>query len=174
MNKDAIEKFIIKHDFTDFKWLAPKEYVISFWVRMKCMYGCPIFGQNATCPPNTPSFSDCQQFFTEYEESVIFHFEKQFKDPEKRHKWTAKINNRLYKLEKEIFLSGNEKAFLLFMDTCELCEECSSVREQCKHPKLARPTPEAMCVDVYTTVKKVGYPIQVLKEYSETMNRFLW
>ena len=37
---------------------------------------------------------------------------------------------------------------------------------------MARPTPEAMCVDVYSTVRQVGYPIHVLSEYTQAMNRY--
>ena len=42
----------------------------------------------------------------------------------------------------------------------------------CKHPKQSRPTPEGMAVDLFTTVKQIGYPIKVLKDYSEEMNRY--
>ncbi len=58
------------------------------------------------------------------------------------------------------------------MDSCQICEECTSERTNCKHPKLARPTPEGMAVDVFATVRKLGYPIEVLKDYSEKMNRY--
>jgi predicted metal-binding protein len=75
-------------------------------------------------------------------------------------------------LEREVFLSGYYKAFLLFMDSCNLCESCSGVREKCQNPKLARPTPESMAVDVFETVRKIGYPIGVLYDYSQEMNRY--
>jgi hypothetical protein len=37
---------------------------------------------------------------------------------------------------------------------------------------MARPTPEAFAVDVFSTVKEVGYPIEVLYDYSQKMNRY--
>jgi hypothetical protein len=37
---------------------------------------------------------------------------------------------------------------------------------------MARPSLESMAVDVYSTVKKYGYPIQVLSNYDQTMNRY--
>ena len=37
---------------------------------------------------------------------------------------------------------------------------------------LARPTPEALAVDVYSTVRAIGYPIQVLSDYTQEMNRY--
>jgi len=76
------------------------------------------------------------------------------------------------KLEREVFLSGNHKAFLLFMDSCNLCQECGEKRSECKDKRSARPTPEAMSIDVFSTVRQLGYSIEVLRDYSKTMNRY--
>ncbi len=174
MNKrQPLEALFHKHGYTDFKWIEAEKIVVSQWVRMKCMYGCGGFGQVATCPPNLPSVSECERFFREYSDAVIFHFEKKVERPEDRHAWTRKINAKLSKLEREVFLSGYERAFLLFMDTCRICGECpAGSKEECKEPRLARPAPEAMAIDVYATVRKLGYPIQVLSDYSQKMDRY--
>ncbi|MHA2390125.1 MAG: DUF2284 domain-containing protein, partial [Candidatus Hodarchaeales archaeon] len=50
--------------------------------------------------------------------------------------------------------------------------ECTSNLQDCNHPKQSRPTPEALGVDLFSTVKQVGYPIKVLTEYTEVMNRY--
>jgi predicted metal-binding protein len=42
----------------------------------------------------------------------------------------------------------------------------------CKEPRLARPTSDAMAVDVFTTVRSLGYPIEVLSHYDQPMNRY--
>nr|MDO8098565.1 DUF2284 domain-containing protein [Candidatus Njordarchaeota archaeon] len=166
-----LEKIFSKNGL-DFKWIDPKKIVVSNWVRMKCMYGCPEYGRTASCPPNTPSVSECERFFQEYSDAVVFHFEKRVAKPEDRHAWAKEVNLSLLKVEKEVFLSGYRKAFLLFMDSCEICKECTGKRETCREPKLSRPTPEALAVDVFATVEQIGYPIQVLKDYSEKMNRY--
>ena len=171
-NIHGLEALFEHHGFGDYKWFDPKEIVVSQWVRMKCYFGCPEFGKTATCPPNVPTLSECRDFFLEYSQAVIFHFEKEVKKPEDRHAWTRKINMRLLKLEREVFLSGFQKAFLLFMDSCTLCSPCSGKRDICRYPKQARPAPEAMGVDVFSTVRKVGYPIEVLSDYSQKMNRY--
>ena len=171
LRKDMGKKFL-KHGFSDFKWINPERIVVSYWVRMKCIFGCSEYGKSAACPPNTPSVSECERFFREYKEAVIFHFEKKVDKPEDRHTWTKDVNANLLKLERAVFLSGYEKAFILFMDTCQSCQNCTGTRETCNEPKLSRPAPDSMAVDVYTTVRQVGYPIEVLKDYSETMNRY--
>jgi predicted metal-binding protein len=65
-----------KYGYKDFRFIDPEKIVVSQWVRMKCMYGCGEYGQNASCPPNVPPVSECERFFREYSAAVIFHFDK--------------------------------------------------------------------------------------------------
>lgn len=170
--RDKVDAIIQKQGYGDYKWIIPAEIIVSQWVRMKCLYGCSEYGQTATCPPNVPTIEECGRFFQEYRLAVIIHFEKEAEKPEDRFAWTRKINLKLLKLEKEIFCSGFEKAFLLFMDSCNICKMCQERKEDCVEPKMSRPTPEALGIDVYSTVRKAGYPIQVLSDYSQKMNRY--
>jgi predicted metal-binding protein len=170
--RTELEGLFKKHGYADFKWINPKEIIVSRWVRMKCTYGCANYGKNASCPPNAPSVSECRQFFDEYTTAVIFHFEKTLDKPEDRGPWSRKVNQELGKLEREVFLSGYQKTFLLFMDCCRICDECAGRREECRNPKMMRPSPEGMAVDVYATVWQYGFPIQVLSDYSQAMNRY--
>ena len=91
INRDNLELLFKKHNYYDFKWFNPKEIVVAQWVRMKCMFGCSEYGKNASCPPNVPSVSECQQILKEYRAGVIFHFEKTVANPEDRHAWSKKI-----------------------------------------------------------------------------------
>ena len=158
--------------FSDFKWIPAESIIVGQWVRIKCMFGCGDYGKNASCPPNVPSISECERFFYEYKDAVIFRFEKRFDDPNDRHVWSKQINTELMELERRVFLAGNHKAFLLLIDGCSLCVDCPGERQNCKQPKLARPTPEAMGIDVYATVRGAGYPIQVCADYSQVTNRY--
>lgn len=167
-----LEAIFNKHNCTDYKWIDPQDIVTGQWVRLKCMFGCSEYGRNAACPPNVPSVPECQQFFNEYEYATIFHFEKTVDKPEDRFQWSREINLSLIALERDVLLSGCQKAFVLVIDSCTVCEECVGIRGECKNPKVSRPTPEAMAIDVYSTVQKYDYPIQVLTDYSKAMNRY--
>lgn len=171
-DRTQLEALFAKHGFTDFKWIDPHQIVVAQWVRMKCIFGCDDYGRNASCPPNTPSVAECRRFFDEYNAAAIFHFEKRVSKPEDRHAWTKGIDQELLKLERAVFLAGHQKAFLLFVNNCSMCGKCAGTRQECKHPQSARPTGEAMAVDVYSTVRQVGYPIQVLPDYDQAMNRY--
>ena len=166
---DAIFK---KKGYTDYKWIDPKKIIVSQWVRMKCKFGCGEYGVGGACPPNTPSVTECEQFFNEYSDAAILHFEGTMDKPEDRHAWSRRINAKLVKLEREVFLAGYERAFMLFMDSCCCCKECTGDRQACKEPRMARPAPEAMAVDVYSTVRQYGFPIRVRTDYDQQMDRY--
>lgn len=167
-----LEDLFVRRGFTDFRWLDPREIVVAEWVRMKCLYGCWEYGKNACCPPNAPPVDACARFFREYATAAVFHFAKTVERPEDRHAWSRKLNLELLKLEEDVFKAGCVKAFLLFFDSCGICPECTGTRTSCKEPKLARPTPDALAMDVYATVRKLGYPIEVLSDYKQEMNRY--
>jgi predicted metal-binding protein len=171
-DRRKLEDVFAKHGFADFRWIDPATIVVAQWVRMKCLYGCPDYGKAGTCPPNTPPVAECERFFRDYSTAVLFHFEKTVAKPEDRHEWTRGINRRLSDLERDVFLAGHVKTFLLFMDTCTLCTPCSGTRAECKDPKRARPSPDAMAVDVFSTILHAGYPIEVLADYGRAMNRY--
>ena len=88
------------------------------------------------------------------------------------HLTVQQINANLVKLEREVFLAGCERAFLLFMDSCCFCQKCSADRRTCNQPRMARPAPEAMAVDVYATVRQFGFPINVRTDYDQQMDRY--
>ena len=167
-----IDDILRSHKYTDYKWVDPKKIIVAQWVRLKCMFGCGEYGHGGACPPNTPSVAECERFFNEYSDAIILHFEGKMDKPKDRHAWSAKINTKLVKLERAVFLSGFERAFLLFMDSCCFCKECTGRRETCEQPRMARPAPEAMAVDVYSTVRQFGFEINVRTDYDQKMDRF--
>jgi predicted metal-binding protein len=167
-----IDDILHSHGYSDYKWIDPKRIIVSQWVRMKCMFGCGEYGHAGACPPNTPSVPECDQFFKEYDDAIILHFEGKMDNPEDRHAWSAKINAKLVELERAVFLTGYERAFLFFMDSCCFCRECTGNRDTCAQPRMARPAPEAMAVDVYSTVRRFGFELAVRTDYEQKMDRF--
>ena len=90
-----------------------------------------------------------------------------------RFSWFRELNGRVLDLEKELFLSGFHKAFAFLPAPCNLCSRCQASKRECRQPLASRPTLEAFSVDVFSTARKMGYPIQVLSGYEEEMNRFV-
>lgn len=170
--REKIELIIRENGYNDFKWISGSDVVVSQWPRFKCMFGCSNYGKTGACPPSVPSIAECREFFSEYENIAVIHIQKKLDKPKSRKEWSRKTNLHLLKLEKATFLAGYHKALLLFMDECRVCEECSGTRMECKNLHLSRPSPEALGVDVFATVRKLGYPIEVLTDYKQEMNRY--
>ncbi len=172
IDRMKIEAKLQGFGYGDFRWIKPEQIVVSQWVRFKCKFGCPSYGKKGTCPPSVPSLGECREFLNEYSAIVLIHFEIRFDDPKERYAWSRQENKKLLELEKKVFLDGNHKAFLLIMDECRLCNECSGSREACVNKIDARPSPESLGIDVFATVRNCGYSIDVLRDYSQKMDRY--
>jgi predicted metal-binding protein len=81
------------------------------------------------------------------------------------------ISRFIAKLEKQIFFDGYFKAWAMGCGPCSLCREgCDE--EECRHPRDARPAMEACGIDVFSTARKAGFPIDVVTRYDQRSNRF--
>ena len=170
MNKIETEKYLQTNGFSDFKWINPKEIIVSQWVRVKCEFGCSDYGLG-TCPPNTPTVPECREFFKEYDKGLIIRLTKTADKDNYPSDWSTEMTSKLLELERKFFLDGFHKVFLLNQTCCCLCNDCSGNRLDCKDKRKSRPSPEAFAVDVYQTVRNSGLEINVVKENPSKMNR---
>ncbi len=145
----------------DFKLIDPKEVAIEEWVRLKCQYGCDGYGLCLTCPPYTPEPSQTRKILDSYRIAILLW------QPEG---WRS-LREICAELERELFLLGYYKAFTMPSGPCELCDPCP-LEYPCRHPEKARPSMEACGIDVYATVRKFGFPIDVVKDRSCKANYY--
>jgi predicted metal-binding protein len=117
-----------------------------------------------------PSVEECRKMIYEYENAVIFHFSIPSEDKADH----FKLLSSLYELEREIFLAGYYKVFLLQYSSCILCGDCQAEgsRAKCVNKVKSRPGADAMGIDIYQTAHNAGYPVQVVKNHDEATNRF--
>lgn len=172
MDKERLETMFRDSGFVDFKWINSQQIVIAQWIRFRCMFGCRNYGKQGTCPPNMPPIQECERMISEYNHVAVFHFQKSFEKLEEYRPWSKDTVSRLVKLERELFLSGYYKTLLLSFDACMLCDACAGNRSECRHPTISRPGADALGIDVYATVRNIGYPIQVVKDYKDITNRY--
>jgi len=167
-----VEPILNAQGFRDFRWISGRDVVMGRWVKVKCMFGCPTYGKSGACPPNVPPLDECREFFLEYHRIAVLRFTTQVHDAEAGHAWCEQTNRSLVKLENSVFLAGYPKAFALFVENCRLCEDCPGTREDCRDKISARPSPEGLGVDMFSTVRNSGFPIDVLPDFSKPMNRY--
>ncbi|MCL2328067.1 MAG: DUF2284 domain-containing protein [Bacteroidetes bacterium] len=145
---EKIESILTQQGLSDFKWINPKDIVVAQWVRVKCYYGCDEYG-SGTCHPNTPSVEECEKFFKEYEKGIIIRLKKNADKSSYPFDWSMDMTNKLLAIERDIFLMGFPKVFLLNHTCCLCCKTCSGNRIECKNKMKSRPSPESFAVDVY-------------------------
>lgn len=132
--------------------ISPSDVETAPWVRLKCQFGCDGYGQCLVCPPFTPTPDQMRRVLDAYGRGILIHFDSD-----------ADVKAIVADLEREIFLRGAWKAFGLGARPCYFCKKCPVDEEQCRHAERARPAMEACGIDVFSTVKKVGFPIEVVQ-----------
>ncbi|HIJ66137.1 MAG TPA: DUF2284 domain-containing protein [Candidatus Hydrogenedentes bacterium] len=137
---------------TGAKAISPATVETGAWVRWKCQFGCGGFGSSLVCPPHTPTPADTRVMLDGYRRAVLFEAVR------------GDAKRIAADLERELFLSGCYKAFGLGAGPCGLCEECAFDRG-CRHPYEARPSMEACGIDVFATVRKHGFTIEVIRDH---------
>ena len=151
-NKELCDLAKKKSGVIDARIIFPPDVETAPWVRLKCQFGCGGYGQCLVCPPFTPTPQEMRKVLDSYKRAILIHFK-----PE------AKVKTIIADLERDIFLRGAWKAFGLGAGPCYLCKKCPVDEEQCRHPERARPAMEACGIDVFSTVKKAGFPIEVVR-----------
>ena len=139
--------------------IDPRTVVTGEWVRWKCHFGCGGYGSNLMCPPYSPEPHQTRRMLDEYRQAVLF---------EGPHGKTKEI---AAELERQVFLSGYYKTLGLGSGPCHLCDACA-MEEGCRHPRQARPSMESCGIDVYATVRKHGFAIEVVRDHDDPQHYF--
>lgn len=172
IDKDLISSTIEESGFSDYCWLDPRtDIIVSEWVRFRCRFGCAEYGKTGSCPPAVPSIEICRKMIQEYGTGVMFHFAIKGEADASFHRM---LMNRLWELERTIFMSGYYKVFLLQYGACNFCKICvaGDNRKECVHKEHCRPGAEAMGIDINLTAGKLGYTVKVAGTAESIADRF--
>lgn len=159
--KDHLNKLcqiVKKMGAVDARPIRSIDVAVRDWVRLKCQFGCGGYGRSRTCPPYTPTPDEFKKILKEYRWAILLKFDGRREESE--------VHDHMVKIEREAFLGGHYAAFGLAAGPCPRCKECNL--ERCNHPDLSRPSMESCGVDVFTTVKKAGFDLRVVKNEDET------
>jgi predicted metal-binding protein len=179
----------LKHIHSDFKLIPTDKIEVAEWVRWKCRYGCKAYGKHLNCPPYVPSPEETRRLIQCYDKAILARFEaipNTDVPPYRIHHylWDAikELYDTMFEFERHAFLSGYYKAFAMVGLCCSYCDECIPEREKtvldqapkrfCEHPHKMRPGMEACGIDVFKTVRNVGYELEVLTSPYEKITFF--
>jgi predicted metal-binding protein len=156
------------------KVIRSQSILTGEWVRMKCQFGCPMFGKRFTCPPRAPAPEVTQRVIDSYRKAIMLHKRLGKKERTKgfdERRFRLDFNRTIVRLETEIFLDGYYKAWSMGSGYCRLCKTCDPAGF-CRHGFEARPAMEACGIDVFGTARGNGFPIDVVRTHEEESNFF--
>jgi predicted metal-binding protein len=142
--------------------------VIDERVRLKCQVPlCGSYRNNLMCPPYVPSVTEFHDALKLYSSAIILQVTAELKNSrtdiqsEEIFSPAKKLHELVNFAEKKAFSEGYRFATGFIGGCCRLCDECVAIHggKQCRFPFKARPSMEAVGIDVITTAEKVGLPI---------------
>ena len=168
-----------------------QDVVIDERVRLKCQVPiCSGYGASLMCPPNVMSLADFINVLTKYQRSILVQvscpipsemqpmiasestdvadlyqneeFLTSYDESIKQAK--MQLHELVNRVEAAAFSMGYRFATGLIGGQCILCEDCvaqSANNEPCRHPFRARPSMEAMGIDVFQTAANAGLPFDI-------------
>jgi len=144
-------KLALEKGAVEAKTISASSIKTAAWTRLRCQYGCPNYGANLCCPPFSPTAEETQKAINDYSFALLVKF-----------KSLTDSKRLIPEIEKALFLDGKYKAFGFKGGGCGLCEACNLKR--CVHVGQARPSMEGAGIDVYETVRRNGFSIEVLRD----------
>ena len=151
------------------KMINISDIVVDERVRLKCQIPvCDSYNKNLMCPPHVPSVAAFREALACYTYAILLQTtaplpESANKSPTVNVYAPAKILHELVNMaEKWAFEYNFRFATGLMGGCCRLCDECVAIQDGrfCRYPFKARPSMEAMGIDVVETVKAAGLPIR--------------
>ncbi|MCJ7489306.1 MAG: DUF2284 domain-containing protein [Thermoplasmata archaeon] len=164
------------------KIIDAKDIVVDKRVRLKCMIPiCSDYNRHMMCPPNLMPVEEFADIVGLYKMALIVQIEADVDSSDKSsaslskelcsrlekstntNEWEEKLHRLINKVEAHAFKEGFYLAAGLIGGSCSLCQECVDPRSgnPCRHPFEARPSMEAMGIDVVRTCKNVGLPLHL-------------
>ena len=165
--KELLEEALKTEDVWKAKIIRTKDLVIDRRVRFQCSHsGCREYGKNFMCPPYISPVDEFQEVLAGYFMALIVQLKGDIKaernwEPE-ADAWALRFHDIIYDLEKKAFSLNFPFASGLIGGSCKLCDPCFAAKgtsTSCRYPEKARPSMEALGVDLMATCTRVGLPI---------------
>lgn len=144
--------------------MLTKELKVDDRVRMKCqLNSCGQYGLNRMCPPNVPDLAEASRILNHYTFALIMQITFPYLGADDMAAYIKRkndFNKLVVELEKEAFRMGFTLATGLAGGFCSFCETCAGNGDgtSCRFPQQARPSMEALGMDVGAVCRGLGLP----------------
>ncbi|MCZ3365870.1 MULTISPECIES: DUF2284 domain-containing protein [Methanobacterium] len=72
-----LKKMVLEKGYPEAKIISADKVVVEDRVRLKCMVGCPHYGQGLRCPPYTPDIDEFRKMVGEYSFAMVVKIKPQ-------------------------------------------------------------------------------------------------
>jgi predicted metal-binding protein len=161
-------KFAMERGPTEAKVIPAREIVLDERVILKCQVPlCNEYGNHLLCPPNSPSLAQFREVLNKYSKALLIQLRTSrdrlsSKSEQSLKKAIYSRANELHEIVHGVEKQAQELHFSFAAGfiggSCKLCIPCVGVKSgrPCKHPFKARPSMEAVGIDVHLTAQKAG------------------
>ena len=141
------------------------DIVVDERVRLKCRVPvCDSYNKNLMCPPYVPPVAEFRAALRNYKQAILVQISAPIHDTnanaprEEVFIPAGKLHELVNLGEREAFAAGFRFAAGFIGGCCRLCDECVALKggTSCRVPFKARPSMEAMGIDVIATAEKTG------------------
>ncbi len=162
------------------KIIPARDVFVDERARLKCLVPlCSSYGNRLLCPPGLMPVKEFKETLGLYHNALLVQIEANFDSSDKSRRrldgplcdkiesdtdasgWQLKLLRLVGGCEATAFKMGFRFAAGLSGGDCCLCDDCVGAGSdaRCRHPFEARPSMEAMGIDVIRTCKKAGMPV---------------
>lgn len=139
--------------------------VVDERVRLKCRVPlCQAYNYCLVCPPHTLTVEEFKNILQKYSWALLLQIKTSATAGADIVNAERAVQNLVSDLETKALMEGNYFTAGFGAAQCRLCPECVGVGsgEACRHPFRARPSMEAVGIDIYKTCANAGLPIRPL------------
>lgn len=163
MREELREKFLARviRDPSEFgaseaRFIHAHQVMTAGSPRLRCQLSCSQTLQSVTTPPHTPRHDEVRAMLDEHRYGLLLRRDEPYGARPAREAWNA-FSTAMLALERECLGRGYPKAFALAIGNClaPLAEDDGA--RPCDYPGKARPTLEAIGIDLKETLELVHW-----------------
>jgi len=159
-----------EHGLTEAKFVHTPHVITAHSTRLRCQYLCHAESGSPTCPPNSPTQLDTMKILEEYRFGLMLRREIAAGTEGEMGAW-ADFHETMLRVEGESFRRGYTKAFALGVGNC-IYQQLSDASRPCAFPGKARPTLEAIGVNLTETLDIIGWDAYLARKAEDPFQMF--
>lgn len=160
LNKYAdLEEYALEAGAYRAKLIDIEKVVVDDRVRLKCQVPvCNYYNVHLMCPPHTISVEKFKSLCSQYSAALIIQVKSCGFEEADLIAAEKELHAIINKVEGRALTKGNYLAAGFIGSSCKLCPECVGYHSKlpCRHPLQARPSIEAMGMDILKTSLNAG------------------